>query len=80
MTPEPLRAKTAVVACWHHADEERLHLHLRHRRIDLYSRAARTTTGKSTLDWWCDKMGLQMGERIRIVVHGHVVAFCDDCQ
>jgi hypothetical protein len=63
------------VACWHHGDEERLLKHLRCGRIDLYGRNEVTTKGNNRLSHWWGKMRLENGDRIRIVVGGHVHAF-----
>lgn len=64
-----------VVACWHHADEKRLHENLQRGRIDLYGRREVTSKGTNRLDHWWNKMRLKKGDRIRIVVKGHVRVF-----
>jgi hypothetical protein len=63
------------IACWHHADENRLSKHLRCGRIDLYGRNEVTAKGTNRLNHWWGKMRLKKGDRIRIVVAGHVYAF-----
>jgi hypothetical protein len=64
-----------VVACWHHADEKRLYENLQRGRIDLYGRCEVTCKGTNRLDHWWNKMRLKKGDRIRIVVKGHVRVF-----
>ncbi|MDY6918368.1 MAG: hypothetical protein SVP26_10595 [Chloroflexota bacterium] len=64
-----------LVACWHHADEKRLRKNLECGRIDLYGRHDRTENRTKRLDHWWNKMRLKKGDRIRIVVAGHIRAF-----
>lgn len=64
-----------VIACWHHADEERLHKHLRRGRIDLHGPNEVTAIGTNRLNHWWNKMRLKRKDRIRIVVAGHILAF-----
>jgi len=63
------------IACWHHGNLERLLDHLSKSRIDLYGRNAKTEKrGKPRVDNWWSVMGLKMGDRIRIVVKGKIIA------
>lgn len=64
-----------TVACWHHGDEDRLLKHLRLRRIDLYGPNEITEKGNNRLRWWWDgRMKLRVGDRVRIIVNGYIVA------
>ena len=63
------------IACWHHADEQRLHNHLLRGRIDLYGRNEVTKAGTFRLDHWWNKMRLRKKDRIRVVVKGSVRVF-----
>lgn len=64
-----------VVACWHHADEDRLLNNLQRGRIDLYGRREVTDKGTNRLRHWWNKMRLKRGDRIRIVTGGRIRAF-----
>ncbi len=64
-----------IIACWHHADIDRLRKHLRRDRIDLYGPNEVAARGTKRLNHWWEKMRLKKGDRIRIVVEGHVYAF-----
>ena len=70
-TPEKT---TTPVACWHHGDIDRLSRHLSSGRIDLYGPSEYTARGTHRLTWWWNRMNLKPGDRIRIVVKGHIVA------
>ena len=67
--------KSTVVGCIHHRDLGRLMAHLDEQRIDLPGAQRFTPKGYSGLDWFERQTKLRVGDRIRIVVHGDVVAF-----
>jgi hypothetical protein len=64
-----------IVACWHHANPNRLLKHLKQGRIDLYGRNERTQKGTLRLNRWWARMRLKLGDRVRIVVAGKIIAY-----
>jgi hypothetical protein len=65
------------IACWHHGDLDRLLDHLRKSRIDLYGRNEKTEIRRKPRadNWWNSRMRLKLGDRIRIVVGGKIIAY-----
>jgi hypothetical protein len=63
-----------IIACWHHADRNRLFEHLAQERIDLYGRNERTQKGTLRLNHWWARMRLKVGDRVRIVVAREIIA------
>ena len=63
------------VACWHHGDPKRLNRCLKAGLIDLYGPSVTTRKGTNRLQsWWCSRMRLSPGDRVRIAVKGMIVA------
>jgi hypothetical protein len=61
--------------CWHHGDHVRLDRHLKAKRIDLYGPNETTEKGTNRLNyWWKVKPKARIGDQVRIVIGGSIVA------
>lgn len=66
---------TQPVACWHHKGGKRLYDHLNKNRIDLWGPGEFTPKKNfKRLDVFLKRMHLKEHEKIRIVMHGKIVA------
>lgn len=66
---------TKSAACWHHGDKEQLYKNLKRGFIDLYGENEFTPNGTNRQRYFLRHMRLKPGDRIRIRVGGHIVAY-----